>query len=91
MSIEALITIVGAFGVTALAINAFFLKGIYSELNDVKIQMASMISNADHLHVEIARVNTEAQNEIEYLRKKSHGFANQFQIIMLEIERLKNK
>lgn len=44
MSNEKLLGIVGSFLVLVGSINAFFLKGIYSELGDVKIQIATVIA-----------------------------------------------
>lgn len=41
------LSIVGAFGVLALSINAFFLRGIYGDLNTVKIQMARAFERSD--------------------------------------------
>lgn len=89
MNIELIITIIGSFGLLALAINAFFLKGIYTELNSVKVEIAGMISNVDHIQAEITRVNNSAHAEIAYLKNKSHTLANQLQSILLEIDRLK--
>ena len=88
MSIEVLVSIVGAFGVVALSINAFFLKGIYSELNIVKIQIASIISGSDFIRKEIERVERESQNEHLMHRKKHHEIANEIMSIKLKIQRL---
>ena len=45
MKNETLLGIVGAGLVIVGSINAFFLKGIYSELGQVKVQMATVIAN----------------------------------------------
>lgn len=42
MKLEMIISIVGFFGTLALTINAFFLRGIFQDLNDVKIKLAEM-------------------------------------------------
>ncbi len=78
MSMEVLVSIVGAFGVIALGINAFFLKGIYSELNDVRIQMATMLSN-----------NTFLQTKVQELETRVNQHEAMITSQMLEIERLK--
>jgi hypothetical protein len=44
---ESILSIVGAFMTLMLGVNAFFLKGIFSDLNDVKIKMASIFENAN--------------------------------------------
>jgi len=46
MNPAVLITIVGSFLTVMLGINAFFLRGIYSDINDVKINMATIIANS---------------------------------------------
>lgn len=47
MKIETTLIIIGSFGTIALSINAFFLKGIYSDLNDVKIQIAKIFARSE--------------------------------------------
>jgi len=88
MSIEVLITIVGAFGIVALSINAFFLKGIYSELNVVKIQIASIISGSDFIKKEIDRIERESHEEHLLHRKKYHEVANEMMAMKIRLERL---
>ena len=78
MSLEVLISIVGAFGVVALSINAWFLKGIYTELNDVRIQMATMISSNQYLQ----NVINQLLGRVSVLEETCHEQ-------QLEIERLK--
>ena len=41
------LSIVGAFLVLGLGINAFFLRGIFQDLNDVKVQLAGMTENSE--------------------------------------------
>ena len=41
------LTIVGAFGTIAVAINAFFLKGIYSDMNDIKVELSAMVTHSN--------------------------------------------
>ena len=47
MNIEIILSLVGAFGTVALGINAFFLKGIYSDLGTVKINIARIFERSD--------------------------------------------
>lgn len=89
MNIEALVTIIGGLIVLALSINAFFLKSIYSEVNYVKIQIASLIAGIEHIHAEITRVEKYSVEEIKALRTKHHTMANALQALLLEVERLK--
>lgn len=44
MEIELFLSIVGVFGVAALGINGYFLRGIFQDLNEVKINLAVTIS-----------------------------------------------
>lgn len=43
---ESTVSIVGTFLTIMLGINAFFLRGIYFDLGDVKIKMASIFENS---------------------------------------------
>lgn len=47
MNYEILFSIVGIFGTLALSINAFFLRGIYQDLNAVKIAMAQISTRGE--------------------------------------------
>lgn len=44
---EIVLSIVGGFGTMALAINAYFLRGIFQDLNTVKIELARMTERSD--------------------------------------------
>jgi len=46
-AIALILTIVGSFGTAALTVNAFFLKGIFSDLNDVKVVLAAMAAKSE--------------------------------------------
>lgn len=48
MNMELLLSIVGAFLVMGLGINAFFLRGIFQDLNEVKIKLAQIFVKAAH-------------------------------------------
>ena len=68
--------ILGSFGTLALGINAFFLKGIYSELNGVKIKMTEIYTDSTH-----------ANKEIDILRDKYHNLVNEVQTLKLKLEK----
>lgn len=61
---ELVLAIVGSFGTLALSINAFFLKGIYTDLNDVKIKMAQIFENAKNKDKRISAL----EDDIKELR-----------------------
>ena len=68
MKLEILLTIVGFFGTLGLTINAFFLRGIFSDLNEVKIRLAEMMARS------------EARSEkLLFLEKKSMQHDNAIQ------------
>jgi len=83
MQIEIVLSIVGSFGTLALAVNAFFLKGIYTDLNDVKLKMTSIYSDSKHTSHEIERLD----KELGRLRKKSHEDSNLIQVLITKLER----
>ena len=66
MSPEAIISIVGTFLVAALGVNAFFLRGIYADLNDVKINMAIIITNSKSKE---KRLNDLEENQKEIFHR----------------------
>jgi sensor histidine kinase YesM len=76
---ETVLIIVGGFITVGVAINAFFLKGIYSELNDVKLQMVKVISSSDFLKSDLL--------ELEKDHRKLSDVVNS---LILQIERLKS-
>lgn len=43
---ELVLSIVGSFGTLALLINGYFLRGIFQDLNEVKIQLATMVERS---------------------------------------------
>ena len=55
------ITVVGFFVTTVGAINAFFLRGIFLDLNAVKISMASIFAEANGREQRITRLETETK------------------------------
>lgn len=63
MKLELLVAIVGAFGTLALTINAFFLRGIFIDLNDVKIKLAQISARSESKE---ARLQNLERNEREF-------------------------
>lgn len=47
VSFALIVSIVGAFVTLALTINAFFLRGIFSDLGAVKIKLAEIMARSD--------------------------------------------
>lgn len=57
-----ILSIVGTFGTIALAINAFFLRGIYLDLGDVKIKLVEISTRSE---AKEERLNKIENNEKE--------------------------
>ena len=47
MQMEVVLSIVGFFGICALGINGYFLKGIFSDLGTVKIKLAEISARGE--------------------------------------------
>lgn len=47
LQMEIILSIVGGFGTVALTINAFFLRGIFVDMNAVKIKLAEMSARSE--------------------------------------------
>ena len=72
MKIEALLSIVGFFGVVGLSINAFFLRGILQDLNDVKIKLAIMSGRDAGTEKRIS----DLEGETKESRERLHALGN---------------
>jgi len=68
ISIEKIIIIIGSFVTIIGSINAFFLKGIYNELNQVKINMVQIATESNAKEYRIQRLESEALKFREELR-----------------------
>ena len=56
-----------------LTINAFFLRGIYQDLNDLRVKFAAMVSNAEMKSILLDRIEKIAidnQKEVSRLRER---------------------
>ena len=47
MGTDFILSIVGAFGVLALGVNGFFLRGIFQDLNAVRVQLAELSTRGE--------------------------------------------
>jgi len=74
MKIEMMLMIIGSFGTLALSINAFFLRGIYLDLNAVKIKL-----------VEISTRGEAKERRIEELEKNQKEIFDRLNIIEREV------
>ena len=67
MSVELLITIVGAFGTLALTINAFFLKGIYTKQNEIEIKVVELLTKEKQKTKDIEELKENQKDIFERL------------------------
>jgi peptidoglycan hydrolase CwlO-like protein len=70
MSYESTLSIVGAFITFGLTVNGFFLKGIFDDLNDVKLKLAEMIAETVHNKKELDKLEAELNDEVLRLRDR---------------------
>lgn len=87
MSNEILLSIVGGFLVLALGINGFFLRGIFKDLGDVKVSLATIGALHDNV-VETAKENklkiASLERELELVRARLHSLeGGQLQVAAL--------
>lgn len=69
------ITIVGLFGTLALSINAFFLRGIFYDLNEVKVKLAQIMENSKAKELRIEKLEAKIElldKEVERVRERIH-------------------
>ena len=67
MNMEVVISIVGAFGTFALSINAYFLRGIFQDLNTVKIELAKMVERSDAKEERISKIEVNEKEIFDRL------------------------
>lgn len=73
MNLEPILIIVGSFTTIGLAINAFFLKGIYTEITGLKVDIAKSITDTKSI-----KVHAEKQDEeILKIRGNIHDMRNE--------------
>lgn len=70
---EITLGIIGTFGTLALSINAFFLRGIFKDLNAVKITLAEIITGSKDKQKRLEKT----EKEIETIREKFHALNNE--------------
>ena len=73
MDIELVLSIIGFFGVVALGINEYFLRGIFQDLNDVKVQLASITARGDAKEERIKKIEENEKEIFERLNKIERG------------------
>lgn len=74
-TIYTILTIVGSFVTTGLAINAFFLRGIFEDLNSVKVTIATALANdkAKQKEIDELKLNQKILFEVQNnLRERVH-------------------
>lgn len=73
---DILLSIIGSFLVAAIGINGFFLRGIFKDLNDVRVTLAALTAN-HKATLELGRDNKSRiyinEQEIIKLRERVHG------------------
>lgn len=72
MDIQTSISIIGAFVTITLAINAFFLRGIFQDLNDVKVHIAEIHADSVHRKEDIKRIESDITSIMDKLHKHSN-------------------
>lgn len=68
MDMETIFLLVGGFGTLALSINAFFLKGIYSDLNAVKVSIAEILVRSKDKERRIAELEDNEKGMVQSLQ-----------------------
>lgn len=79
MDFTVVLSIVGGFGTLALGVNAFFLRGIYQDLNDVRINVASIITD-----------DKSKEKRIDALEKEADKMREKFHAMNTELHQLKS-
>ena len=67
MKLEIVITIVGAFVTLGLTVNAFFLRGIFLDLNAVKIELAKMFERSNAKEERLSNLERNEREVFERL------------------------
>jgi len=62
MGLEMVISIVGGFLILMLSVNGYFLRGIFKDLNDVKIQLAVSIESSSNKERRITVLESEVRD-----------------------------
>ena len=69
MKIEVVLSIIGGFGTLGLTVNAFFLRGIFIDLNTVKVRLAEMSARSESKELRIANLETSDKEIFERLNR----------------------
>lgn len=73
MGLELVLSIVGAFGVLALGVNGYFLRGIFQDLTTVKIHLATMSARSEAKEKRIDNLEAHVKEIFERLNKEKRG------------------
>ena len=73
MDLSIVLSIVGAFGVLALSINGYFLRGIFQDLTAVKVLMATMSARSEAKEKRLDNIETNQKEIFERLNKVERG------------------
>lgn len=61
MDLTLLLTIIGAFIAIGLAVNAFFLRAILSDLTDLKVKFATILEKVLNKEKDITKINEKLE------------------------------
>lgn len=89
VNLQPIIVIVGAFITLGLGINAFFLKGIYTDLNDVKVEIAKIFAGSkdkDRRIAELEENEKDLYNKVNELSQRVHTLEGGQKQLLMYIE-----
>ena len=69
MNTDTLLSIIGAFLVLALGINGFFLRGIFRDLNNLRVDLAKMYERAKAKEKRIQELEDNEKDLFERINK----------------------
>lgn len=75
MRVDLILSIVGVFGVLALGVNGFFLRGIFQDLNAVRVQLAELSARGEAKEKRIAdleRNERDLYHNVNRCRERLH-------------------
>ncbi len=73
MNLSIILSIVGAFGVLALGINGYFLRGIFQDINAVRVVLAAMGAHGEAKEKRIDTLEANQKEIFERLNKVERG------------------
>lgn len=73
MQLEIVLSIVGFFGIMALGINGYFLRGIFQDLNSLKVSFAGMFARSEAKEERIIKLEDNQKEIFERINKLERG------------------